>query len=163
MSNGNADPTIDPPIRSGMWRSCKCGFAVTNYNLPAGHGLTKKDVELSVEWYEQRLQIRFKRLYLFHKLHGLITEVHSRLLNKILNISGGCSSGYIPVQPDGGQSKQNVTGKAISQNFRSFIIHSKLQKKVDQKGSWSQRMRPMPIVEDCKTASFSCVSVMLSL
>ena len=55
MSNGNADPTIDPADTQRYVDILQnTGFKVTNYNLPAGHGLTKKDVDLSVEWYEQR-------------------------------------------------------------------------------------------------------------
>lgn len=55
MSNGNADPTIDPADTQRYVEILQnAGFTVTNYNLPAGHGLTKKDVELSIEWYEQR-------------------------------------------------------------------------------------------------------------
>ncbi|HTI07969.1 MAG TPA: alpha/beta hydrolase [Puia sp.] len=55
MSNGNADPTIDPADTQRYVDILQnAGFRVTNYNLPAGHGLTKKDVDLSVEWYEQR-------------------------------------------------------------------------------------------------------------
>jgi phospholipase/carboxylesterase len=55
LSNGNADPTIDPADTQRYVEVLQnAGFTVTNYNLPAGHGLTKKDVELSIEWYEQR-------------------------------------------------------------------------------------------------------------
>ena len=55
MSNGNTDPTINPADTQRYLEILQnAGFKVTNYTLPAGHGLTKKDVELSVEWYEQR-------------------------------------------------------------------------------------------------------------
>ena len=55
LSNGKTDPTIDPADTQRYVEVLKnAGFSVTNYSLPAGHGLTKKDVDLSIEWYEQR-------------------------------------------------------------------------------------------------------------
>lgn len=55
MSNGTTDPTIRPADTAryvAMLR--QAGLEITNHSLPAGHGLTRQDVQLSVDWYKTR-------------------------------------------------------------------------------------------------------------
>jgi phospholipase/carboxylesterase len=52
MSNGSADPTIDPGATeayAGILR--KAGFEVTDVSVAAGHNLSKQDLALSVDWF----------------------------------------------------------------------------------------------------------------
>ena len=52
MSNGCADPTIQPAATKAYAALLKnAGFDVTDYSLPAGHPLTRQDLQLSVEWF----------------------------------------------------------------------------------------------------------------
>ncbi|MDH7460356.1 alpha/beta hydrolase [Chitinophagaceae bacterium 26-R-25] len=54
MSNGASDPTIDPVATVRYVEVLKkAGFDVADYNLQTSHGLTQKDIELSVEWFKK--------------------------------------------------------------------------------------------------------------
>jgi phospholipase/carboxylesterase len=52
MSNGSADPTIQPlatKTYAGILKDA--GFDVSTHSVPAGHNLTPQDLQLSVEWF----------------------------------------------------------------------------------------------------------------
>lgn len=54
MSNGTADPTIDPATTQ-QYKALlqQCGFEVAAYMLDTGHGLTQEDLQLSTAWYKE--------------------------------------------------------------------------------------------------------------
>ena len=57
MSNGQADPTIDPADTQKLIATLKdAGFDVTNHSLPIGHQLARHDIQLSVQWYNKNFK-----------------------------------------------------------------------------------------------------------
>jgi len=57
MSNGVMDPTINQTdTASFVAILTKAGFNVANHSLSAGHALTREDLRLSVDWYQQHFR-----------------------------------------------------------------------------------------------------------
>lgn len=57
MSNGAADPTINPAETTGYINLLTAaGFRVTAHQLPTGHNLGTEDLKLSQQWYQQNFQ-----------------------------------------------------------------------------------------------------------
>lgn len=57
MSNGVMDPTINQADRVSFVSILKtAGFNVANHSLSAGHALTREDLRLSVDWYQQHFR-----------------------------------------------------------------------------------------------------------
>ena len=58
MTNGAADPTIDPVAAQHYAQLlANAGFDVTAYSLPAGHGLTQEDLHLAQQWFHKHFSI----------------------------------------------------------------------------------------------------------
>lgn len=57
MSNGVMDPTISQADTVSFVNILKtAGFNVANHSLSVGHALTREDLRLSVEWYQQHFR-----------------------------------------------------------------------------------------------------------
>lgn len=57
MSNGVMDPTINQADTVSFVSILKtAGFNVANHSLSVGHALTREDLRLSVEWYQQHFR-----------------------------------------------------------------------------------------------------------
>lgn len=57
MSNGVMDPTINQADTVSFVSILKtAGFNVANHSLSAGHALTREDLRLSVDWYQQHFR-----------------------------------------------------------------------------------------------------------
>lgn len=56
-SNGLADPTIDPSDTLRFTEALtNAGFEVSSHSLPTGHGLTREDLQLAINWYQSHFK-----------------------------------------------------------------------------------------------------------